>query len=184
MEADAVFLSDGLSKLTGEDMPSPVYDLPTLVRAKAVPRKPTQVGASINHFLRRDIRPRTAEINSDIPAEGAREADNPMLQGNGIVSGRQLADDTGHSPAPSSSSLELSEEASVLEKPPLTSSPDIPIGEHQPDNPLNPIDMEEGTDYFSLLGLTPAADDDEIKKAYRRLMIQVGSNEDLRQVCH
>lgn len=53
MLADAAHLRQQVVALVGEELAGPAVDLEAIVKAKPVPKKPTQVGTTLNGLLRR-----------------------------------------------------------------------------------------------------------------------------------
>lgn len=180
MEADAAFLVEGLGKLTGDDLPSPVYDLLTLVRAKAVPKKATQMSASFNNFLRRDNRQKATEATPVVLAESeqmldakaealALEPDSPLAEQNNDES--VPVGDSGSTLNPEGSMSDQPEEQPG--SPTLPSDP--AVEDVQPTPGDRTSEGVEAADYFSVMGVSPSANEQEIKRAYRGLMVQVSS---------
>jgi DnaJ-domain-containing protein 1 len=178
MEADAAFLVEGLGKLTGDDLPSPVYDLLTLARAKAVPKKTTQMSASINNFLRRDNRQKVTEATPVVLAESeelsdarsevsALEPDSSQTEH--FNDENVPVGDSGSSQHPEGSVPDQPEERTG------SSSLPVPPAVGQPSIENHTSGGAGDADYFSVLGVSPSANEQEIKRAYRKLMVQVST---------
>lgn len=173
MELDATFLSDGLGKLTNEDLPSPVYDLPTLVRAKAVPKKPLQMSTSINNFLRRDHRHKTIDTDPVGSAENNQAADAIAIQDDPAEPGQKLQGEVPPIEAMVAAGFaENKKTPADLGEPPTSTQANENDNRARPEPQSKSHDANEDTDHFSVLGLLPGADEQEIKTAYRRLMVQ------------
>jgi hypothetical protein len=166
MQADADLLVRGLEGLSGSDLPSPITDLTNLVKGKPLPRKAAQMGASINGFLRRANRPKSdiaAGVDDDsdhsiTPINHITENSSEILFDGEPDAGREVLgwssqDGEERSVPPEGSRIDAS--------PTLPSTKEIEIGD------------DGGKDHFEALELGPDADQDDIKRAYRRLVMQV-----------
>ena len=166
MQADADLLVRGLEGLSGSDLPSPITDLTNLVKGKPLPRKAAQMGASINGFLRRANRTKldiSAGLNEDsdhslTPMTHNTEDSSAILFEGEQDAGKEIL---GRS-SEGGEERSIPPEGSALDASPSSPSPkDIEMGD------------DDGTDHFDALELGPDADQDDIKKAYRRLVMQV-----------
>jgi hypothetical protein len=144
----------------------PITDLTNLVKGKPLPRKAAQMGASINGFLRRANRPKSdiaAGVDDDsdhsiTPINHITENSSEILFDGEPDAGREVLgwssqDGEERSVPPEGSRIDAS--------PTLPSTKEIEIGD------------DGGKDHFEALELGPDADQDDIKRAYRRLVMQV-----------
>jgi len=166
MQADADLLVRGLEGLSGSDLPSPIADLTSLVKSKPLPRKAAQMGASINGFLRRANRNKSdtaAEVNdttdhSITAMTEIAENDSDILLDGESDTGKEVLDRLPRSGEERSISPETSAIDDSLTSPSIK---EIEVGH------------DGGVDHFEALELGQDADQDDIKRAYRRLVMQV-----------
>jgi hypothetical protein len=165
MQADADLLVRGLEGLSGIDLPSPITDLAALVKGKQVPRKATQMGASINGFLRRGNRTKSEDKSKvDVQRQIEAEVDNITDENSEILLNRE----------PDTANEDLACISNDHEEQP--GQPGVTGTKHDPST-TSTVEAEAQArnviDHFEALQVGLEADQDEIKKAYRRLVMQV-----------
>jgi hypothetical protein len=166
MQADADLLASGLVGLTDDELPSPLADLPGLVREKPLPRKTVQMGASINGFLRRSVRPKV-----ETPSHSVEPTSHSTSQATSAWSSEEQTGDRNVTNLDGDESVlgdiiqaQTDRVASGLD---TSTIPDTPPNSH------SVVNDEDVPDHFKMLGVGMEADQDEVRKAYKRLLLQV-----------
>ena len=170
---------NGLAHLTSGDIPSPVADLIDLAHNKSIPKRGTNVSASINGFLRRGPKPaQPDQAGVELPLDSNASPSADL----GTDEGDEGLDIMSHTPQPNrddpkklgSSTLDNMEGRlpgdirSVAE---TLEDYITPSTGHDTD--FSKSNTSTPRNYFEELDVSQTASEEEIRKSYRTLMLQV-----------
>jgi hypothetical protein len=174
------FLVNGLSHLTSGDIPSPVADLIDLAHNKSIPKRGTNVSASINGFLRRGPKPaQPDQAGVELPLDMNASPSVDL----GTDEGDEGLDIISHTPQPNrddpqnlgSGTLNNMEDripGDVLSVAETLEAYITPSTGHHTD--FAESNTSTSRNYFEELDVSHTASEEEIRKSYRTLMLQVG----------